>query len=148
MKGKSLFALMLSVSLVIVSVSTASCTGRATELGVQSRPSQIIKDITPQQAYDLIGDNSENPDFMIIDVRTSEEFTDGHLENALNINLNSGTFSDDINKLDKDKTYLVYCRSGTRSAQAATIMEDLGFREVYDMGGITDWTAEGFSVVK
>ncbi|MFC1987165.1 rhodanese-like domain-containing protein [Chloroflexota bacterium] len=135
MKARILLALTLLVA-TIISISVISC----------SNP--VIKGITTEKAFDLIQENKSNHDFVIIDVRTPEEFADGHLENALNINFNSGTFSDDINKLDKDKTYLVYCRTGNRSAQAAAVMADLGFREIYDMGGIIDWTVKGFPVVK
>jgi len=135
MKKRSLLALII-LAVTTISMSVISCTSPA------------IKGITAQEAFDLIQENEGNPDFIIIDVRTPEEFAVGHLESALNTNLNSGNFSADINKLDKNKTYLIYCRSGSRSAKAASIMEDLGFREVNDMGGITDWTAEGFPVVK
>ena len=135
MKARSLLVLIL-IAAITISMSVISCSGPA------------IKRITAQEAFDLIQENEGNRNFVITDVRTPEEFADGHLDNALNINLNSGTFSTDINKLDKDNTYLIYCRSGNRSAQAAAVMEDLGFMEIYDMGGITDWTAEGFHIVK
>ncbi len=136
MKVRNLLALTILTILIIVSVSVVGCT------------TQLIKGITAQEAFALIQENEGNPDFIIVDVRTPGEFDGGHLEDALNLNFNSDTFRDELHKLDKDKTYLIYCRSGNRSAQAAAIMEDLGFREVYDMGGITDWTAEGFSIVQ
>jgi len=135
MKTRSLFALIL-LAAIAISMSVIGCASPA------------IMGITAQEAFDLIQENEGNRNFVIIDVRTPEEFADGHLDNALNINLNSGTFSTDISKLDKNKTYLIYCRSGNRSAKAASIMGNLGFREVNDMGGIIDWTAEGFPVVK
>jgi rhodanese-related sulfurtransferase len=136
MKGKMLRVLLVSLTLTIVFVSIIGCTP------------QEVSIITAQEAFALIKENEGNQDFVIIDVRTPEEFVDGHLENALNINLNSGSFSDDINKLNKNKPYLIYCRSGNRSAQAAVIMKDLGFKGVYDMGGINDWITEGFPIVK
>jgi rhodanese-related sulfurtransferase len=136
MKGKMLRVLLVSLTLTIVFVSIIGCTA------------QEVSIITAQEAFALIKENEGNQDFVIIDVRTPEEFVDGHLENALNINLNSGSFSDDINKLNKNKPYLIYCRSGNRSAQAAVIMKDLGFKGVYDMGGINDWITEGFPIVK
>ncbi|MFC1873309.1 rhodanese-like domain-containing protein [Chloroflexota bacterium] len=135
MKVKSLTTIILIV-IVTMSVLLISCTNPTIEV------------ITAQEAFDLIQENDGNPDFVIVDVRTPEEFFDGHLENALNINYNSGTFNDDINKWDKNKKYIVYCRSGSRSAMAVSIMADLGFREVYDMGGITAWIVKGFTIIK
>jgi len=104
--------------------------------------------ITAREAFDLVQDNEGNPEFVIVDVRTPAEFADGHLENATNIDFNAGSFRDNLVPLDKSNTYLIYCRSGNRSAQALTTMKDLGFSDVRDMGGIRDWTAEGFPVVE
>lgn len=74
----------------------------------------------------------------VIDVRTPEEFAEGHLEGAVNIDFNASTFSDEIAKLDKNGTYTVYCRSGNRSAQAVEQMKASGFSSVTDAGGIQD----------
>jgi len=134
--------LTLLVLLVIGVVSTGGCFGQET-------PTQIIEDITPQEAFTLIQDNQNNPDFIILDVRTPEEFADGHIENAINLDYYSETFGDELNKLDKNKTYLVYCRSGRRSRNALDIMEELNFREAYNMsGGIIEWKAEGLPTTK
>lgn len=71
----------------------------------------------------------------VIDVRTPDEFADGHLEGAVNIDVSQATFADEIAKLDKAGTYTVYCRSGNRSAQAVQQMKDAGFTNVADAGG-------------
>jgi len=110
---------------------------------------QIIEDITVQEAFDLIEEEQGNPDFTIIDVRTPGEYAEGHLENAVNINFNAADFEDRVDELDKDKTYVIYCRTGVRSAGARDVMKKLGFSEVYNvLDGITGWTAAGFPVVK
>jgi rhodanese-related sulfurtransferase len=138
---------LLLVSLVIVVILTVGCA--KTKTPEQEKPSQIIEDITPQEAFTLIQNNKNNPDFVIIDVRTAEEFAEGHIENAINIDYHSETFREELNKLDKNKTYLVYCASGGRSAAALDIMQELGFREAYNMlGGINQWTAEGLPTTK
>ena len=62
---------------------------------------QIIEDITPEEAYALIKDNAENQNFTIIDVRTPKEYTDGHIGNAINLDYYSETFKVELNKLDK-----------------------------------------------
>jgi len=64
-----------------------------------------------KDAYTLIQKNKGNPDFVILDVRTPAEFADEHIENAINLDYYSETFRDDLNKLDKTKTYLIYCRT-------------------------------------
>ena len=108
-----------------------------------------IEDITPQEAFDLIQDNRNNPDFVIIDVRTPAEFAEGHIENATNTNFYSDTFQDTINNLDKNKAYLIYCAVGGRSGSALDIMAELNFKEAYNIvGGINQWKAEGLPTVK
>ena len=97
------------------------------------------------EAYNLIQGNQNNPDFVILDVRTPGEFSSGHIENAFNIDRLSESFSDDVDKLDKNKTYLIYCHSGARSGSALDIMEGFNYVEVYDMrGGITAWMDQGY----
>lgn len=115
---------------------------------------QIIENITPEKAYSLIQSyregcpcNREN--FVIIDVRTPEEYANGHIENAINLDYYSETFKDELNKLDKNKAYLIYCRSGRRTGTVLDIMKELGFTEVYNMlGGITQWEAKGLPIIK
>lgn len=82
----------------------------------------------------------------IIDVRTPEETAQGMVAGALNIDLQAGDFRDRIAELDRDGRYLLYCRSGNRSAQAATIMSELGFTDVVDAGGFDALVAAGAPV--
>ena len=138
MRLNKFLILALSIALVVGVVFTDSCT-----------PTQIIGDITPQDAITLIQNNQNNPDFIILDVRTPEEFTEEHIENATNLDFYSETFRNELNQLDKNKTYLVYCRSGNRSGKALNIMTELNFGEVYDvLGGIIAWNVEGLPTTK
>ncbi len=82
------------------------------------------------------------PDAQVVDVRTAEEYNDGHLANAQNINVDGADFNTQIAKLDKSKPVFVYCLAGSRSATAAGKFKKLGFTEVYDLkGGIRAWKA-------
>ena len=127
----------------------SGCASPAIDSPSDETSTQIIRDITPGEASSLIQENQGNADFTIIDVRTPEEFEAGYIENAILININGADFQDKISQLDKSKTYLVYCRSGNRSRRAVDAMQELGFKEVYNMlGGISQWEAEGFAVVK
>ncbi len=136
MRLKNLMMLVLSALLVFSFAVIVGCGGNATET-----PTQIIEDITPQEAFTLI---QNNPDFVILDVRTPEEFAEEYIENAINLDYYSEAFRDELDKLDKNKTYIIYCRSGSRSGNALTIMDELNFGEVYNvLGGINSWKAEG-----
>ncbi|MGC3953710.1 MAG: rhodanese-like domain-containing protein [Propionicimonas sp.] len=75
-------------------------------------------------------------DAVVIDVRTPTEFAEGHLQGATNIDLQSGSFEQQVGELATDASYLVYCRSGNRSATAVEIMRGLGFTGVVDGGGL------------
>lgn len=101
--------------------------------------------MTPAEGKELIDSGAE---LTIIDVRTPEEFAAGHLEGAVNSDIEGGKFSAYIATLDKDATYVVYCHSGRRAALAAQAMADAGFTDVHDIGGIADWQAAGYPVVQ
>ncbi len=133
----------ISLFLMLISVLLSGCASQT------ETPRQILEDINAQEAFELIERNQENPNFVILDIRTPEEFNEGHIENAINIDFYSETFQEDLDKLDKNKTYFIYCRSGNRSGRAMSIMKELGFKEVYNLSvGIKEWIAEGFPVVK
>lgn len=112
--------------------------------------------LTPQEAFTLIQKNKNNPAFVILDVRTPEEFVEGHIENAINIDYYmdertnyTKSFRDEIDKLDRDKKYLVYCLVDLRSSVTMDMMRHIGFKDVYDMsGGIVQWKAEELPVVE
>lgn len=72
---------------------------------------------------------------VVLDVRTPREYEAGHLENAVLIDFNAPGFLNQINTLDKEKTYLLYCRSGNRSGKALKIMKNEGFERVYHLEG-------------
>ena len=81
---------------------------------------------------------------VLLDVRTEEEFGDIHIPNARLIDIRQPqAFMEEVQALDKDKTYFVYCRSGARSAQACQILDQLGVAATYNLiGGILGWTGE------
>jgi rhodanese-related sulfurtransferase len=117
--------------------------------GCTAVESPIINEVvSAQTAYTMIQNNQDNPNFVITDVRTREEFNAGHIAKASMVDYESSDFSAKIGELDRNKKYLVYCRTARRSGLAVKVMKDLGFREVYDMAkGINQWKAEGLPVV-
>ena len=101
------------------------------------------KNINTRKAYELIDERDGDSDFVILDVRTPEESAEGYVENAVNIDFYEDVFPDELDGLDRDKTYLIYCRSGSRSGKTFKMMENLGFKDVYNMkGGIESWRAD------
>lgn len=109
--------------------------------------SQTIK--TDLTAGEFETNLKSNPNAPLIDVRTAEEYSEGHLQNAINIDWNGNSFATQISALDKTKPVYVYCLSGKRSGAAANKMRADGFTEVYELaGGIKQWQAENRPVVK
>ena len=114
-----------------------------------SQPKQMVKTINSVESVEMINKNLNNKNFVILDVRTPEEYAEGHLANATNINFNASDFAAQVGKLDKTKTYLVYCRAGHRSASAVEVMKTQLFQTLYNLdGGITQWTTDKHPVVK
>ena len=98
--------------------------------------------ISMEEAVSMM--NTET-DYIILDVRTPEEFADKHIPNAINIP-NEVIGTEEIAELpDKDQLILVYCRSGNRSKQASEKLVALGYTNIYEFGGINDWTGETVS---
>jgi rhodanese-related sulfurtransferase len=93
-------------------------------------------------------DDLRKSGYTVIDVRTQEEFDEGHIEGAVLINLHAADFKDKINALDKAGKYLVYCRSGRRSGKAVLMMNEIGINDALNLiGGITAWKSAGKPVV-
>jgi rhodanese-related sulfurtransferase len=141
---------LLVVLLVIAVTLTIGCFETQPDITADTTPLEaqtpIIADITTQEAAALIEDN---PGLIIIDVRTQAEFDSGHIENAINLDYNSDSFQQELDSLDKDKTYLVYCAVGARSASALEMMEELGFIEAYNiLGGIDQWQKDGLPIIE
>jgi phage shock protein E len=90
----------------------------------------------------------DNQEVMLVDVRTPAEFEAGHLENTQHADFLSGQFEREIQNWDKDKTYYLYCATGNRSGKAAKLMEEAGFKDVYNIGGYSDLKAAGLPVKK
>ncbi len=92
---------------------------------------------------------TDNPpdDLVVLDVRTPEEFAEGHLDGAVLVDFYDADFVDQLAALDPDVPYLVYCRSGNRSGETLGVMEQLGFSSAVDVdGGILAWSSAGLPV--
>jgi len=100
----------------------------------------LYQNVSNEEAHAVIDANSDNPDFMIIDVRTESEYASGHIENAVNMNKYGDTFDADLAALNCNGVYLIYCASGARSSGVFTTMQTLEFQEVYNLEhGYNSW---------
>lgn len=110
---------------------------------------QSLQTISVAESNILINENKTNPDFVVLDVRTPGEYVQGHLKQSKLMNFRGENFEEELGKLDKSKTYLIYCRSGGRSGMALKLMEKLEFESVYNMGGgFNDWSRAEFPFEK
>lgn len=97
--------------------------------------------IPPQKFKELL---QEGPG-VVIDVRTKSEYNSGHLKKTdYNYDISSSDFEENIEKLDEDKNYYLYCRTGARSGRAAQVMKRNGFKNVYNIGGLQSLVNAGF----
>jgi rhodanese-related sulfurtransferase len=109
-----------------------------------NRNNDDYRDVSVMVALELI---DENPDLVIVDVRTVTEFDDGHIDGAINIPVDE--IGDKLDELDKDDELLVYCRTGNRSGRAVGILKDAGYTRIYHMHeGISVWIQQGYPVVQ
>jgi len=126
------FALGLTVSVL----ATACSTGGAT---------QTIELVSPAKAAEIIDDSPEG--LVILDIRTLEEFNEARLPDAIMVDYYAADFADQLDRLDKDVPYVLYCRTGNRTSDTAKTMKKLGFVEVYEIdGGIVEWYGQGYPV--
>jgi rhodanese-related sulfurtransferase len=127
---KKIFALLISSIVVLTGCSSTS--------------TPTVEHLDSARFADKIVET----DVVTLDVRTAGEFMAGHIDGAINIDVEGSTFDAEIAKLDKSKTYAVYCQSGRRSQIAVDKMASAGFASLFNLeNGIADWNANGLPVV-
>jgi phage shock protein E len=129
----------LLILLIAISPLLASCQpSTARDLPPAAAASKKAFEVLPAAAYQA--KMTELPELQLLDVRTPQEYAAGHIEGAINCDFYDNDFADQLQKLDKNRPVMLYCRSGARSAQAAKRMEAMGFAELYDLrGGYLAW---------
>ncbi len=131
--------LQLSALLLIMS-GYSNPTGEleASALPKQEKPATPVKNLNSQEAKYLLAQKSK---IIILDVRTAPEYAGGHLQAATNMDYTAPGFAARVSKLDKNKPYLIYCAVGGRSSKATKLMQEMGFKHLYN-------AAEGFTSLK
>jgi rhodanese-related sulfurtransferase len=127
------------MAVIALAVLLAACGGN--DAGPSSSPTPSgVRVVTPRQAWDTI--QTQGNAVVILDVRTPQEFAEGHIPGARNIDAEASDFSARVGALDRGKIYVVYCRTARRSAIARGIMVKLGFTQIQDVaGGMLAWKA-------
>ncbi len=125
---------LIALVIALAAVLTA-CGGTSTD---------VTQTVDAATAADLLAEG----DGVLLDIRTPEEFAAGKIAGSQNIDFYAADFAAQLDRLDKDATYFVYCRSGNRSSLSMNTFADLGFSSVYEIdGGILNWNAAGLPIV-
>ena len=125
MKSKIFFSFLLSIMFSMQFVSAQDTSSLA----------------LPQQKFEK---QIKKKNTIVLDVRTPEEYKSGYIGNAVNYNvMDSLVFINEVSSLDKNKKYLLYCKSGRRSGKALVMMKNMGYRKIHHLkGGVTEWKGE------
>ncbi|WP_218127017.1 rhodanese-like domain-containing protein [Catalinimonas alkaloidigena] len=136
---------MLSIPAVLQAQTTPLPIRTDSNEGVAVLPDYQEEDntLSPKEFARQIADEQA----VLLDVRTPEEYEEGHLEGAKLVDYKSDEFEEQVRALDPQRTYYMYCRSGVRSHKALEQMKEMGFKHLYELdGGITAWKSEGLPV--
>lgn len=105
----------------------------------------VVKNVDAKEAAKIVASGT----VIVLDVRTAEEFADGHIAGATNINFMAKDFAVQVGQLDRNKTYLLHCASGGRSKRCLPQLKQLGFKEIIHLnGGMSAWEDAGNPVAK
>lgn len=124
----------------------APATDSASDTSDAAAAAPGVRVVSPDEAAEIQADPPDG--LVVLDVRTPEEFAEGHLEGAVLLDIYRDDFAEELATFDRELPYLLYCRSGNRSEQARVLMTDLEFSDVADIdGGIVAWAEAGYPVV-
>lgn len=135
-------SLILFTCMLVLTVACSSEKPKSEAVPQEIELATTYTDLTQEEFKSLEANLSE--DVILLDVRTDSEVAEGMIEGAIQIDYKKDNFRDEVAKLDSSKTYVVYCRSGERSASASKIMtEELGFKQVNNLlGGYSNYSLE------
>ena len=120
---------------ILMIVFVTGCSFSSENEVIEEKKTPAIEEVSIDEVKEIVDNYDEYPDVDIIDVRSEEEFEEGHIEGAINIPL---TYIEEIN-IDPERKIILYCQSGRRSNDAAIILKELGYDNVLNMGSIENW---------
>ena len=132
----SRLAVIAAAAIALVACGGADAPEESTAAEAATSPD--LRVVSANDAHAAI--NNAPEDLVILDVRTTEEFAEGHIDGAVMLDFYRDDFATELAKLDPNVPYVIYCRSGNRSGQTLDLMEGLGFQNVQDVdGGVLAW---------
>ncbi|RSK43998.1 rhodanese-like domain-containing protein [Hymenobacter rigui] len=134
-----LTALLVSISAATYAQSSLPVTNAQPKIPTPTVAAPSVTKIPPQEAKALL----QQPNTILLDVRTPEEYAAGHLAGAKNLDFKSPDFASQLTTLDPNNVYVLYCRSGNRSNQAGLVMQDKGFKKVLNAGAYEELNKQG-----
>lgn len=143
----SIIVLVVSISIIVSIFGFFNGVDNSSNSTIEEvENSNVLKSVSAQEFKQLIN-NRDVENSVILDIRTLEEYNSGHIENADLLDYYSKSFRYELSQLNKDKTYYIYCRSGSRSGQTLSMMKDLGFTSVINLGsGINSWKSNNYEI--
>lgn len=137
---------LLGLPLVILALVFIPACGSDTAT-IENETGTGVRLVSPDQGASILSESAG--EVTVVDLRTPTEYAEGHLDGAVMIDFYEPDFADRIDDLDRDGSYLIYCRSGSRSDQARRLMAELGFTDVADIeGGVVAWADAGLPLVR
>jgi len=131
----------LSIAALLIAFFIASCNNK--------KPSKTITEFGEINVVIPSEFEEKSKNQLIVDIRTPQEFAQGHIEGAININLFDKNFTEQFSEFNKSEPIFLYCKSGMRSSKATEKLEALGFQNIYDLqGGIINWTKNNKPIIK
>lgn len=138
---KSLAIATIAFSAGLMGCSDAADKGSEAADSVSSPQTSVVRDVSVSEASELIAGKDA---VVVLDVRTPGEFSEGHIAGAINVDVRSEDFAEQLAKLDRGSTYVLHCKSGARSTRALATMQEQGFEDIAHMtGGFDAWTEAG-----
>ena len=127
----------LSVMLIVLITSLAA-----------AADGSVLTGLSPRQFKSMLERSGNDANVVLLDIRTPREFASGHIAGAVLIDYYSSDFVDRLKALDRQKTFLIYCRSGNRTGKSLAIFEKLGFKHVFHLEkGLIGWVSENYPLV-
>jgi rhodanese-related sulfurtransferase len=132
--------LLIAVSLFLLVVAGA---------GIASTDHLSAQSVAPRDFKRMLDRHHDSSDLVLLDVRTPREFAAGHIQGAVLMDVYARDLAERLDTLDRNKTYLIYCLSGNRSAKRLALFNQLGFMHAYHLDtGIRGWLRERYPVVR
>lgn len=132
---------MIAAVLIVIIMLCAGCSSKQNAQAPPAEKTPVVK-IMAEEAKTRLDRGDK---IIIVDVRTPAEYNEAHIKNSVLLPLDSIRDNAAAVIPDKDAVYFVYCRSGVRSATAAAQLVEMGYKNIYDLGGIKDWPHEKVS---